>query len=106
MNATGQHPFALPYPIVENRLVVGGIPITRLAERVGQTPFYAYDRRHTKEYHRLASEGDEAFQAYLQTYIYGCDSQAQYLETIGGMDSLERLASWQQGAEVWQALYA
>ncbi len=69
-------------------------------------PFYAYDRRHTKEYHRLASEGDEAFQAYLQTYIYGCDSQAQYLETIGGMDSLERLASWQQGAEVWQALYA
>ncbi len=45
MNATGQHPFALPYPIVENRLVVGGIPITRLAERVGQTPFYAYDRR-------------------------------------------------------------
>ena len=45
MNATSQHPFALPYPIVENRLVVGGIPITRLAERVGQTPFYAYDRR-------------------------------------------------------------
>lgn len=25
-------------------LVVGGLPITRLAERVGQTPFYAYDR--------------------------------------------------------------
>ena len=45
MNATSQHPFALPYPIVENRLVIGGIPITRLAERVGQTPFYAYDRR-------------------------------------------------------------
>ncbi len=69
-------------------------------------PFYAYDRRHTEEYHRLASEGEEAFQAYLQTYIYGCDSQAQYLETIGGMDSLERLASWQQGTEAWQALYA
>jgi len=25
-------------------LVIGNIPITRLAERVGQTPFYAYDR--------------------------------------------------------------
>jgi diaminopimelate decarboxylase len=23
---------------------VGGLPLTRLAERVGQTPFYAYDR--------------------------------------------------------------
>jgi diaminopimelate decarboxylase len=25
-------------------LIVGGLPISRLAERVGQTPFYAYDR--------------------------------------------------------------
>lgn len=31
---------------VENDcLVVGGIPLTRLAQRVGRTPFYAYDRR-------------------------------------------------------------
>jgi diaminopimelate decarboxylase len=30
---------------VENgELVIGGMPITRLAARVGQTPFYAYDR--------------------------------------------------------------
>jgi len=28
----------------DNELVVGGIPLTRLAQRVGQTPFYAYDR--------------------------------------------------------------
>jgi diaminopimelate decarboxylase len=27
-----------------NELTVGGIPVTRLAERVGSTPFYAYDR--------------------------------------------------------------
>jgi diaminopimelate decarboxylase len=27
------------------RLAVGGIPVDRLAERVGQTPFFAYDRR-------------------------------------------------------------
>lgn len=26
-------------------LVVGGLPLSRLAERVGQTPFFAYDRR-------------------------------------------------------------
>lgn len=26
-------------------LLIGGIPVTRLAQRVGSTPFYAYDRR-------------------------------------------------------------
>ena len=29
----------------EDCLLVNGVPITRLAARVGQTPFYAYDRR-------------------------------------------------------------
>ncbi len=28
----------------DNCLVIGGIPLTRLKQRVGQTPFYAYDR--------------------------------------------------------------
>lgn len=27
-----------------NQLLIGGMPLSRLAERVGQTPFYAYDR--------------------------------------------------------------
>lgn len=30
--------------VEENNLLVGGVPLTRLAERVGRTPFYAYDR--------------------------------------------------------------
>ncbi len=29
----------------EGQLVVGGIPLSRLAQRVGSTPFFAYDRR-------------------------------------------------------------
>ena len=33
------------FPVENNCLVVGGVPLTRLAERVGSTPFYAYDRR-------------------------------------------------------------
>jgi len=33
------------FPVINGELHVGGIPITRLAERVGQTPFYAYDRK-------------------------------------------------------------
>ncbi|MFS8609780.1 MAG: pyridoxal-dependent decarboxylase, exosortase A system-associated, partial [Gammaproteobacteria bacterium] len=33
------------FPIVGGELVVGGLPLRRLAARVGRTPFYAYDRR-------------------------------------------------------------
>ena len=32
------------FPVVDDCLVVGGAPLSRLAARVGQTPFYAYDR--------------------------------------------------------------
>lgn len=33
------------FPIKDDELTVGGIPISRLAARVGSTPFYAYDRK-------------------------------------------------------------
>ena len=32
------------FPVADNCLQVGGMALTRLAERVGSTPFYAYDR--------------------------------------------------------------
>jgi diaminopimelate decarboxylase len=32
------------FPVVDNCLQVGGMALTRLAQRVGSTPFYAYDR--------------------------------------------------------------
>jgi diaminopimelate decarboxylase len=32
------------FPVVGDELVIGGVPIRQLARRVGQTPFYAYDR--------------------------------------------------------------
>jgi diaminopimelate decarboxylase len=31
--------------VEDGELLVGGIPLTRLAARIGRTPFYAYDRR-------------------------------------------------------------
>jgi glutaconate CoA-transferase subunit A len=69
-------------------------------------PFYAYDRRHTAEYYRIAREGAERFRSdYLQPYVYGCASHADYLEAIGGSTVLERLASWQDSVEVWTSLY-
>ena len=39
------HNVALPFPVENGELVIGGTPITQLAARVGQTPFYVYDRR-------------------------------------------------------------
>jgi diaminopimelate decarboxylase len=33
------------FPVVDDCLQVGGVPLTELAQRVGRTPFYAYDRK-------------------------------------------------------------
>ena len=33
------------FPVVGDQLVVGNVPLRRLAARVGSTPFFAYDRR-------------------------------------------------------------
>jgi diaminopimelate decarboxylase len=33
------------FPSENGELLIGGIPLSRLAKRVGQTPFYAYDRQ-------------------------------------------------------------
>ncbi|MEC5397286.1 pyridoxal-dependent decarboxylase, exosortase A system-associated [Uliginosibacterium sp. H1] len=47
MSETRQPPKHAPqshYPVEGNELLIGGIPASRLAARVGQTPFYAYDR--------------------------------------------------------------
>ena len=41
------------WSIVDDCLMVGGIPLTRLAQRVGRTPFYAYDRQVMLERVRL-----------------------------------------------------
>jgi diaminopimelate decarboxylase len=39
-----RHAMQHQFPTVDNCLQVGGLLLTRLAQRVGQTPFYAYDR--------------------------------------------------------------
>jgi diaminopimelate decarboxylase len=38
------HPTVASYPVADGVLMVGGIPIDRLAQVVGRTPFFAYDR--------------------------------------------------------------
>src|SRR5712691_1713411 len=43
-NARPAHAPMTQFPVVNDCLQVGGIPLTELARRVGRTPFYAYDR--------------------------------------------------------------
>ncbi|SEN28952.1 pyridoxal-dependent decarboxylase, exosortase A system-associated [Nitrosomonas marina] len=44
-----QHFALAQFPVQDGCLEVGGIPLTRLAQRVGRTPFYAYDRKKITE---------------------------------------------------------
>ncbi len=44
MNAPLRHTPVTGFAVKDNELCVGGLPLGRLAERVGSTPFYAYDR--------------------------------------------------------------
>ena len=51
------------FPVVDDCLVVGGIPLPELARRVGRTPFYAYD-------HRLISERVELLRTHLPRQVH------------------------------------
>lgn len=44
MTNTPRHSSTTVFPIKNGELVIGGMPLSQLALRVGQTPFYAYDR--------------------------------------------------------------
>jgi diaminopimelate decarboxylase len=44
-----QHAMPLAFPVEDDSLVVGGLPLPALAARVGSTPFYAYDRTRLDE---------------------------------------------------------
>ncbi len=46
MNPTPpQHTTMTQFAVVNNELCIGGIALSRLAQRLGSTPFYAYDRQ-------------------------------------------------------------
>jgi diaminopimelate decarboxylase len=51
------------FPVADDCLVVGGIPLPELARRVGRTPFYVYDRR-------LISERVELLRTHLPRRVH------------------------------------
>ena len=51
------------FPVADDCLVVGGMPLPELARRIGRTPFYAYDRR-------LISERVELLRTHLPRRVH------------------------------------
>jgi diaminopimelate decarboxylase len=47
-NVPPRHALA-QFPVIDDCLQIGGIPLWRLAQRIGRTPFYAYDREKITE---------------------------------------------------------
>ncbi|MDN5837001.1 MAG: pyridoxal-dependent decarboxylase, exosortase A system-associated, partial [Nitrosospira sp.] len=52
-NNRPKHAPVIQFPVRDNCLQIGGMSLMRLAQRVGRTPFYAYDRQRITE--RVAS---------------------------------------------------
>lgn len=48
-NTRPKHAPAIQFPVQDNCLQIGGMSLMRLAQRVGRTPFYAYDRQQITE---------------------------------------------------------
>lgn len=63
MSSPARHFHNQLFPVVDNCLQIGGMPLTRLAEQIGSTPFYAYD-------HRLISERVATLRAALPADIH------------------------------------
>jgi diaminopimelate decarboxylase len=47
--SAARHTSAARFPLIGSEISVGGLPLSRLAARVGRTPFYAYDRQVMRE---------------------------------------------------------
>lgn len=78
----------LQFTVADDCLQVGGMPLTRLAQRVGATPFYAYDRRViTERVKRLRSDLPEGVQLHYAVKANPMPAVVQHLaRLVDGMD--------------------
>lgn len=87
------------YPTHEGRLVVGGVTLDRLAQRVGDTPFFAYDRARLTQ--RVASLRSALSDDIELSYALKANPMPALVHHLAGLvDSLD-VAS---GAEMQIAL--
>jgi len=59
-------------------------------------PYYTYDKQHIEEYQGYARGGGEEFKEYLDKYVYGCKTNEEYLEKIGGVEKVGILKNWRK----------
>ena len=53
--------------------------------------YYEHDADHLGHYQKLARAGGEAYQQYLQEYVYGCPTFDDFLDKAAGTERLEEL---------------
>ena len=53
--------------------------------------YYEHDDQHIRHYQTCARAGDEAYQEYLESYVYGCPTFGDFLKTGPGEDRLHEL---------------
>jgi acyl CoA:acetate/3-ketoacid CoA transferase len=59
-------------------------------------PNYGYDSRFHREW-AAASRDDEAADEIIRRYVLGPASQQEYLNAVGGEDTLRRIREWEEG---------
>lgn len=65
-------------------------------------PNYAYDRAHMDLYVKAAQRGGDAFRsAYMDPFVYGSKSHADYLAAVGGNPKRSELSRWSENTECW-----
>jgi len=76
------------FPVVDGCLQVGGIALTRLVERVGSTPFYAYDRALlTQRVRHLRAHLPEALELHYSVKANPMPALVQHLAgLVDGLD--------------------
>ena len=53
--------------------------------------YYEHDDAHMRHYQACARSGGDAYQEYLQEYVYSCSSFDEFLEKAAGADRLKQL---------------
>lgn len=83
MKATPKHQEMIQFPVVDNQLQIGGISLSTLAARVGQTPFYAYDRNLIAE--RVSTLRDTLPDSIHLHYAIKANSMPAVVQHLSGL---------------------
>ncbi|QOJ23693.1 MAG: pyridoxal-dependent decarboxylase, exosortase A system-associated [Gammaproteobacteria bacterium] len=82
-NSLPEHAPLVQFPVHEDCLQIGGMALTRLAQRVGSTPFYAYDRGKISE--RIALLRRHLPQEILLHYAMKANPMPAVVQHVAGL---------------------